>query len=118
MNIPDFINARAMTVTRTGSSFQKGEVRDLTAVDPEGDSFQLSKWTQDVGSTAMLPREELTVAYQQQGHPPLPTHEVGVDEAYDLYKVIKRSRREDNLDAQILGFLLADLASKGGIGGA
>ena len=123
MTIPSFINSQDLIINRTSSSHVNGSTLALTAMDPEGDSFTLSQWTQDVGPATVMPQQELCVAYQEHGKESASVqdcekHPVGTDEAYDLWRALKHARCAENIDNGTIGYLMADLARTGGLGGA
>jgi hypothetical protein len=121
MNIPSFINRRELTISRAYQSDKDGHVQSLDAVDPEGDTLTLTKWTGDNGQTTAVPDSNFTVTYTAQGAEGSKPHEVGMDEAYDLYSGLKRAKRVEDpklVDAMAIDFLIGDLTVRGGIGGA
>lgn len=116
MTIPAYVDTQNLTIVRTRQSHQDGHTMELGATDREGDSVTVTKWTEDVGAMAVMPDTRLSVTYQQQGQDP-DTHEVGSDEAYDLWSALSDAEQVDNLDNMTVGFILADLSRQGGGGG-
>lgn len=114
-SIPSFIDTKALIINRTGSSQNNGRTRELAAVDPQGDSIILTHWTQNAGPAS---KEKLTVSYQEQGKEPAQPEQVGEDEAYQLFRAIKTAKHADDVDQNCIGYLIADLAKVGGLGGA
>lgn len=117
-SIPSYIDTQALIIQRTGSSHIGGKTRELAAVDPQGDSITLTHWTQDVGAATVMPDEKLLVTYQEQGKDPAEPQQVSEDEAYLLFRAIKKAKQADNVDQTCIGYLIADLCKVGGLGGA
>lgn len=115
--IPAFIDTRSLVIKQARSSQENGYTQELTAVDPQGDSITVNKWTEDTGATCVVPDEKLTVSYQENGKEPLKKDFIGEDEAYDLYRALRNAEEGENLDSMTVGFLIADLGRQGGAGG-
>lgn len=123
MQIPQYLNPNSLTIQKASrKETEDGSIQTLQAADPEGDQVNLRKWTEDTGATTMMPDTEFTVSYQKAGTEPEPFHKISGDEAYDLSWGLQDAARQtepnDEIDIFAMNFLIADLRSKGGGGGA
>ena len=122
MNIPTYLNTSQLTIQRAHRGQNEGgHTQSLEAVDPEGDQVTLSKWTEDVGNTTVVPHSKLTVSYQAKDSEPTEPRSFGSDEAYKLYSGLQdaaqRIEPSEDLDSFSVSFLIADLRNKAGVGG-
>ena len=116
--IPRFIDTKQLTIVRTQTIDNHGTTREMGVSDPQGDTITLSKWTEDTGNCMVVPDTTFSVTYQQQGKEPVRREHIGGDEAYDLYSALNRAQRAEDVDPMTCMFLIADLAARGGGGGA
>lgn len=116
--IPKFIDTRNLTIHCTNTSHKDGTTQEVGAVDPQGDTITLTKWTEDTGPCAVMPDTKFSVTYQEKGQEPVKHEHIGSDESYDLYRAFNRAEQADNIDSMTVSFLIADLGRRGGGGGA
>jgi len=117
-SIPQYIDTKNLTITRQNSLDEDQLHTQIQAVDPQGDSITISRQQSPSGPACVMPRVDLTVTYQQADQQPEKAHNIGSDEAGDLYMTLKRAKQAENLDPMAGMWIMADLQQKGGIGGA
>ena len=113
--IPSFLDASHLTLTRAS---QNQDQSQLVATDPQGDTLTLTRSpTPDSGS---LPEYGLRAIYAQPTSSAQPvTHdEIGEDEAYELSADLASAKTPPDFDLSPVGFLISDLNTRGGFGGA
>ena len=115
--IPSFIDRSNLTINRTNTNNKDGRTVQVGAVDPEGDTLTLTKWTEDVGMAAVMPDEEFSVTYQKKGEEPVKVDFINDDHAYDLANALNNADQADNLDAYAVDGIIYDLESQAGMGG-
>lgn len=122
-SIPSFLDTKNLYI-RSGKEKQDktGTTRTVQAEDPQGDRVTVCQWTEPTGPATMMPQQTLSVTYQEKGQKPVEHAQIGSDEAYDLYSALRTAERGQHVDKDVdimtLGWLMGDLASKGGAGGA
>ena len=119
MQIPSFIDRSALTIQRAGVLDAKALKSEIQAVDPQGDTVLVRREQEDMGNTGMMPEVKLTVSYTHLDPAEVVERKsIGSDEAYDLYRCLKHAKTADGVKIADAGWILADLAAKGGAGGA
>lgn len=116
--IPAYIDTRQLTITRQGNVGDNPLLTEIEAVDPQGDSFVVRREQEDTGMTCMMPDVDLTVRYHEANKEADKPHSIGSDEAGDLYFALKNAEQAKDIDPMAGMWILADLQSKGGVGGA
>ena len=117
--IPSFLDSGHLTLTRATQTQSQSQ---LVATDGGGDTLTLTRsLAPDSGS---LPEYTLRAVYAQP--PQFPgdatqavVHDaIGEDEAYELSSDLAKARTPPDFDLSPAGFLIADLNTRGGYGGA
>lgn len=119
--IPAFIDRSKLTISRVTNENLKSEIE---AVDPQGDSVIVTRTQSDTGNTCVMPDVSMQVAYKQAAPEQVVTHtSIGSDESYELYRSLQHAEKPASLGdpfqvSMDMGWIMADLASHGGAGGA
>ncbi|MFN8607013.1 MAG: hypothetical protein U0931_05755 [Vulcanimicrobiota bacterium] len=117
-SIPSYIDTKNLTITRQSKVDNNPLHTEIEAVDPQGDSLLISRQQSPSGPACVMPRVDLTVSYQQAQAEAEKPHGIGSDEAGDLYFALQGASKADDLDPMAGMWILSDLRSKGGVGGA
>lgn len=117
-SIPKYIDPASLTITRQRNVDDNPLHTEIHAVDAEGDSFTVSRQQEDTGNTCMMADVDMTVQYQPAGAEADKARGFGSDEAGDLFMALNRAKKADGLDEMAGMWIMADLRSQGGIGGA
>lgn len=117
-SMPKYIDPASLTITRQRNVDDNPLHTEIHAVDAEGDSFTVSRQQEDTGMTCVTADVDLTVQYQQAGAEPEKPRGFGEQEAGDLYMALSDAKKADGLDEMAGMWIMADLRSQGGIGGA
>ena len=120
MKIPSFIDFKALTINRTANTVEGGKSRtELQAVDPQGDTVVIRRECPTRSNGGGMPQVELTVSYKDHESPDVAERKpIGTEEAYDLYRCLKQAKNANGVNVADTGWIISDLARKGGAGGA
>ena len=116
--IPQFIDTKNLTITRQASFDDSQMHTEIEAVDPQGDSFVISREQEPSGPACVMPQINMTVTYHQANSEPEQPRRIGRDEAGDLYMSLNRAKKNEGIDSDAGMWIMSDLAMHGGIGGA